>query len=913
MREFKHGAPKNLTTALNTTENFHLWANGSTGNDANPGTEALPKKTIAALFDATPVLNKGAVCWHLRGTFTVQDPVPGLSGTDRKVKNVFMDKLILDGGDEVVQLAGPFTSDSSAWGSITTTGAGWTADEWEGKWVRILSGPAAGDLRTISYNTTDTLKIMGAERAGFSVIPGICQYDIVRPATTLQARPSEWTYWTIDFSQNASVFLQRLYITANDPSRTWTEQLDFYFRNASYNLSACVFFGAVSINVYSDLGVRAWTYWDGYFPDIDNDLAWDNNYRPCSICAEGTSWIALSVQRSIIGSSGLLFSPGDPTDQVTVEDAEIVNFGGWVFKGHLTTNRCKCVAEWGFASYLDYSYLDGAPGVGWTISDCEFMAVWDLYWWSYPLEVKNCGSHGIELINSTLKNYGAITGSGNTGAGVYAHSGSKLITDDGVPSTLTGTVGDLAVSDPTKEEITWADLDAAKFLSVESEEFYARTDVAGVVQPIPRKPVHETTGALHVYVDGDSGNDANGGTSWADAVQSIPALNLPYVINHNLVIHCRGALNGNWSLTLAIGEAWQPTIILDGGADQTEVVADDTGSPWTADIATTLTIGKTGAGWTTDQFMGLWVEILSGPYAGYTRQIQGNTADTLTVTLKWAGAPSGAQFRIIQPSTVINGSTNIDVTGVGSFLIQNLRWAPNEGPYLSGTVNYQISKTIFDAAWGVYPNTLCQISTVTYSTDADTFAFLYGLSFPNMGLTILGDLNAPQCRINAYSMIVSGFYFVQRPIVCAVNGGSRIGNMFVDGAVGQDAYVGSASNYSTTRLGGNSSYDYGLFLSAQTFFYLNVCDISGCSGPALELNQGARVRMGSVSGSGNGKACYPHDIASITLYAQPTLSGTVDGVTLDGSTTAATWASIWAGTPLVDANRGVLVRKEQEF
>jgi len=88
-----------------------------------------------------------------------------------------------------------------------------------------------------------------------------------------------------------------------------------------------------------------------------------------------------------------------------------------------------------------------------------------------PVTVEGCAEHGIELKNSTLEiTSGVLSGSGNTGAGVYAHSGSKVSYPSGSVPTITGTVGDIAITDPATEDLTWAELDAAGKAVIISED-----------------------------------------------------------------------------------------------------------------------------------------------------------------------------------------------------------------------------------------------------------------------------------------------------------------------------------------------------------------------------------------------------------------------------------------------------------
>ncbi len=58
-----------------------------------------------------------------------------------------------------------------------------------------------------------------------------------------------------------------------------------------------------------------------------------------------------------------------------------------------------------------------------------------------------------------------------------------------------------------------------------------------------------------------------------------------------------------------------------------------------ADIFSSTTIGKTGAGWTVDAYIGALAKIVSGTGAGQARKITANSATTATVSPAWTTAP----------------------------------------------------------------------------------------------------------------------------------------------------------------------------------------------------------------------------------------------------------------------------------
>ena len=73
--------------------------------------------------------------------------------------------------------------------------------------------------------------------------------------------------------------------------------------------------------------------------------------------------------------------------------------------------------------------------------------------------------------------------------------------------------------------------------------------------------------------------------------------------------------------------------------------------------------------------------------------------------------------------------------------------------------------------------------------------------------------------------------------------------------------------------------------------------------------------MGAIAGTATGGfGMYVHDGSTVTLAAQPTISGdggTHGELTIDGTTDATQWATVWGGTPKVEATTDlVLIKKD---
>lgn len=147
------------TIATRTVANMTLYVR-DTGDDANPGTAALPMLTIQAAVNRIPKFVDHIVVIDIgAGSFTTF--------------NVSNFVISPDGGIEVkgtlitATLASGLTSGTSTGGSKTTltkTGAGWTVDDLRGRWVQL----SPTNLYLILSNTATTLTIVGEHNTTMS-------------------------------------------------------------------------------------------------------------------------------------------------------------------------------------------------------------------------------------------------------------------------------------------------------------------------------------------------------------------------------------------------------------------------------------------------------------------------------------------------------------------------------------------------------------------------------------------------------------------------------------------------------------------------------------------------------------------------------------------------------------------------
>ncbi len=184
----------------------HFYCNGTTGNDANDGlTIGTPKLTLGAVFALVPDVVKFNTCVHLAGTFTDFGHIP----FQRIIAPGIL--FIIDGGADTTDIVGDTISDINAADHIGLSTIGWTIDTYCGYQIKITSGAASGDIRTIHSNNPAEAYVCKY----FSVDPGAsAHFKIVRPTTTLTAS-------TTDSSLNVACvgkgifIIQRLYFSGD--------------------------------------------------------------------------------------------------------------------------------------------------------------------------------------------------------------------------------------------------------------------------------------------------------------------------------------------------------------------------------------------------------------------------------------------------------------------------------------------------------------------------------------------------------------------------------------------------------------------------------------------------------------------------------------------------------------------------
>jgi len=428
--------------ASSTIKESHFYADGTSGDDANDGkTPATPKKTLAAVSALVPYELKHNVAVHLSGVFNYPDVGRFNVSVDSDVS------LLIDGGDSLTVIddnsGSNYTATAASTSSITDGAASWVVDSLFGYWIKILTGPAAGQMRTIHGNTataiTPTMK--------FSVSPGIgATFVIYRPSTELVGGS---TYGTQECKLDitnvgfGNVVVQNLYTSGG------------YAYFAPFN-GRCILRAIIANSTASATGC--------IFASGNNLVAcWGYSYLDPTTFADDA---LIRLGFSQIHASGWLYYLNNQNVQFFASvarrlkcDTADLFFAGYGnrFLGK-PLELLKVKSTFGFAYDISTSAqtkIDNSDGVGVLLDACNITLS---QYSPYPLSISNSASHAIQMKNNSILTVEeVIEGSGNGGAGIMAYGNSQVLVKDGVVPTVTGTVGDISV-DGTVQDATWAQI-----------------------------------------------------------------------------------------------------------------------------------------------------------------------------------------------------------------------------------------------------------------------------------------------------------------------------------------------------------------------------------------------------------------------------------------------------------------------
>lgn len=446
-----------------TITSLHFYADGTNGSDANSGLSSTsPKKTLQAVFDLLPNTIRHNTSIHLKGSFV---DVPTFYLDNKITANSF----IIDGGSEVEVLAGPYTLDifnpmvGKSVGSYGNSGVSWTTDQWAGYWVEIFP-QAGGDpyMRLISANTATTISPVITGGAALNDT-----FRIVRPKTTISVSASTFIYFQTEGV--GSLRLQRLFFDGANLNITNRCRNPNYFAYTIFNGGFIQCTGGTGLSApqasYSYNDPDTFT-----FISTTQRVAGLSMIRPTSYFSIGSGetpqLLSASFFRDVrINSGGIL--------------GNFLFYQGVRVKGDGVDPCLSLKGVTGTSALLGNSALGWRPyqidggSKGIYMFGCDPVAI-DCT--GTDMSIDNCSSHAIELDDSRLKiTSGVISGSGNTGAGLYAHMGSKFNYVSGHKPTVTGTVGDVSI-DGTTQESTWAAIDGGTPIADLNEMTLVRKD-----------------------------------------------------------------------------------------------------------------------------------------------------------------------------------------------------------------------------------------------------------------------------------------------------------------------------------------------------------------------------------------------------------------------------------------------------
>jgi len=412
---------------------FHAYADSSRPDDSGDGLSWLTaKKTLAAAVAVLPDVAEDHVVLHLKGSFDISGETiyikTAISGTSKR--------FIIDGGDDVTIVDGPYTATSTTTTSITDLARSWTVNAMRGYTVEILDGAAAGYAYPVQSNTADTITV-----GKTWVVPGLCQFRIVRPATSIVAGSQSWFYF-LGTSLFGWMAFQRLFINGT---------ISFGVGQGATQISIFGLAGIVSEGaslVLLPVSVNSSFEYRTIDPD-DPSSYLDYSKRRLAFCTRSTS------SNVVLGQQSGMFTLRGPSvinGTISATGLAKVSIQSGCFVKKLLVRGVNSVELGVSDSYGTQSIIGESADVGIDAGDSRIVV-------SKNFVIQNCGSHAIQLDNSVLECQSAVlSGSGNVGAGIYLKNKASVLIADGYTPTLTGTVGNYSFDGAT-DGGTWAEVD----------------------------------------------------------------------------------------------------------------------------------------------------------------------------------------------------------------------------------------------------------------------------------------------------------------------------------------------------------------------------------------------------------------------------------------------------------------------
>jgi len=312
----------------------------------------------------------------------------------------------------------------------------------------------------------------------------------------------------------------------------------------------------------------------------------------------------------------------------------------------------------------------------------------------------------------------------------------------------------------------------------------------------------------------------------------------------------------------------------------------------TSGSADTLTL--TGAGWTTDDFVGKFCKIVSGTGAGQHFIVASNTTDTLRFAARMSPAPNATSiFEITEPKTLIttNGPFTSGIYVSGGFGFTYVYDFHVEGPTYGVNqlwTNGTLSLARVTVKNGVYNFVAQEAKKSAWNQIGSLGSTSYGITFLVVEFAGNPAYEKGWLAINAGAG-ADGLYFSG----CKYGGCQGI---YIKGC-GNNGINIDNSVVSLYYIVADNNLD-GIWTSRANALLYNV-SVNNNTQRGISSNYGSRIDLqNTISGSGNGEWGVHAGVGVgglVALTSLPTITGTLGDATVDGST-ALVWATDFAST-----------------
>ena len=396
------------TKSFQTAGSITLSVNSSSGSDTPTSTR--PEVITDGYYGAEPFLTIQAAV----------DSVPNIVGDGHSVvinvesgsyagfsisgKIVGSDQFSIVGATGIANIAAGITSGTATSGSINTltrTGAGWTVDNLEGKYLSITGGTGAGGVYLIKSNTSDT-------------ITTVAEMSLAADATS--------EFEIIDSKAN---------ITSNGGDSAGIYINKFYGNILIFGLNiegvTTAILGQASENIEIDRCYMA-TNTDGLSLIDVNKVTIKQSYLSGST---GTAASLSNVMSVPTESRGIMIT--DSSAGIVLGNT-VFNMDGLFINN--TTNNALNISHSRLVSINNLAIDTAVTG----------LSVLNSFIQLDNADISNCSTKTFDFSGTRAKFSTALTGTGNTGFGVLCNSPHSLVELNNFVPTITGTGGNASIN-----------------------------------------------------------------------------------------------------------------------------------------------------------------------------------------------------------------------------------------------------------------------------------------------------------------------------------------------------------------------------------------------------------------------------------------------------------------------------------